>query len=427
MSRAGDVAAPAALRFDRAVLGNGLTVIGEFNRYAVSVAGGYFVRTGARDEADAVAGVSHFLEHMMFKGTDRRTAADINRSFDELGAQYNAFTSEERTVYYGAVLPERLPALLDLLSDMMRPALRQEDFDVEKNVILEEIAMYEDRPNFRVFELAGRGFWNGHPLGNSVLGGADSIRALKREQMLAYFERRYAPSNLTLAVAGNYDWDEVVATAEGLTSGWQAFDVERELPRPQPSQGQAATQDDALKRVHVAAYAPGLAAADERRYPAAILANVLGDDSGSRLFWALVDRGLADSAGLGHEASDGTGAFVGYLSCAPERAPEVLEVYRRVLVEAQDAPPDAQEWERAQRKLATALTLRAETPLGRLVSLGASYQTLGRYQSVQDVVFAVMGSTVADGHALLAERPFDRLYLHTLGPGAASEERTPSS
>ena len=420
MSVDASAAAPGAtLRFDRTVLPNGLTVIGEHNPFAATVAAGYFVRTGARDESADVAGVSHFLEHMLFKGTDRRTAADINRSFDELGAQYNAFTSEERTVYYGALLPERLPQLLDLLSDMMRPALRQEDFDVEKNVILEEIAMYEDRPQFRVFEVAGRQFWNGHPLGQSVLGGQDSIRALTREQMLAYFGRRYAPSNLTLVLAGAYDWESVTRQVAELAGGWEAFDVGRELPRPDPARGTGETRDGKLERVHTAVFAPGYAADDARRYAAAVLANVLGDDSGSRLFWSLVDKGLADSASLGHEASDGAGAFVGYVSAAPERAAEVLDTYRRVLVEAQDDVLDPDEWRRAQRKLATGLTLRAETPLGRLVSLGAGYQALGRYRSVQDVVDDVMRSSPDDGRALLEERPFDRLYLHTLGPGKA--------
>jgi predicted Zn-dependent peptidase len=408
-----------AIRFDRAVLDNGLTVIGEFNPYASTVAAGYFVRTGARDETADVAGVSHFLEHMLFKGTDRRSAADINRSFDELGAQYNAFTSEERTVYYGALLPDRLPRLLDLLSDMMRPALRADDFDLEKNVILEEIAMYEDRPHFRVFEVAGKEFWNGHPLGNSVLGGEASIRALARDQMLAYFERRYAPSNLTLVVAGAYDWPAVTAQVAELTSSWEPFEAAREFPAPTPLHGEGRTEDAKLERVHAAVFAPGVAAADERRYAAAVLANVLGDDSGSRLFWRLVDRGLADSASLGHEASDGAGAYVGYVSAAPERAAEVIDIYRGVVENAQDEPLDPAEWRRAQRKLATGLTLRAESPLGRLVSLGAAYQTLGRYQSVQDVVEAVMNSSVEQGRALLAERPFDGLYVHTLGPRGA--------
>lgn len=405
------------LRFDSTVLANGLTVIGEHNPFAASVAAGYFVRTGARDENAEVAGVSHFLEHMMFKGTDRRSAADINREFDELGAQYNAFTSEERTVYYGAVLPDRLPRLLDLLSDMMRPALRQADFDVEKNVILEEIAMYEDRPHFRVFELGGKGFWNGHPLGNSVLGGQDSIRALRREQMLAYFERRYASSNLVLAVSGDYDWDAVTEEVARLTETWHPFEVGRQLAEPRPNAGEGHARDDALSRVHAAVFAPGLAVTDERRYAAAVLGNVLGDDSGSRLFWALVDKGLADAASLGHEASDGAGAYVGYVSSAPERADEVIATYKRVLTEVQNGALDAQEWRRAQRKLATALTLRAETPLGRLVSLGVAQQTLGRYQSVQDVVRSVMESSVEEGHALLAGRPFDALYVHRLQPG----------
>lgn len=419
MSGRPETTARGELRFDTLTLDNGLTIVGELNPRAASVAAGYFVRTGARDEAADVAGVSHFLEHMLFKGTDRRTAADINRSFDELGAQYNAFTSEERTVYYGAVLPERLPQLLDLLSDMMRPALRQDDFDVEKNVILEEIAMYEDRPHFRVFELAGQRFWNGHPLGHSVLGGQASIQALTREQMLAYFQRRYAPSNLALAVSGAYDWEDLTTGVARLTRDWRPYQARRELPPAEPAVGEGRTADGALSRVHAAVFAPGLAATDERRYAAAVLANVLGDDSGSRLFWALVDKGLADSASLGHEASDGAGAFVGYVSAAPERADEVLGSYRRVLLEAQDGALDAEEWRRAQRKLATSLTLRAETPLGRLVSFGAGYQALGRYQSVQELVRAVMSSSVEDGRALLALRPFDRLYLHRLGPDGA--------
>lgn len=276
--------------------------------------------------------------------------------------------------------------------------------------------MYEDRPHFRVFELAGRRFWNGHPLGHSVLGGQEAIRALTREQMVAYFERRYAPSNLTLVVAGAYDWQAVTSQVAELTAHWRPFDTTRELPEAHPAAGRSDTRDAKLERVHAAAFAPGVAARDDRRYAAAILGNVLGDDSGSRLFWSLVDKGLADAASLGHEASEGAGAFVGYVSAAQDQASEVLDVYGRVLAEAQDRPPDAEEWRRSQRKLATALTLRAETPLGRLLSLGIGYQTLGRYQSVTEVVQAMLECPSDEGAALLASRPFDRLYLHTLGP-----------
>src|SRR5690606_37200805 len=189
------------LRFDSVTLPNGLRIIGEHNPAAASVAAGYIVQAGSRDEVPAVSGVSHFLEHMAFKGNDAYSPEDINRVFDELGAQYNAYTSHERTVYYGPVLPERLPAMLELLSVLMRPVLRQSDFDVEKKVILEEIAMYEDRPSFRVFDLSSEPYWRGHPLGNSILGSSASITDLRMDQMSAYHSERYAPGNLLLVLA----------------------------------------------------------------------------------------------------------------------------------------------------------------------------------------------------------------------------------
>src|SRR5918911_515763 len=165
------------MRYDHLTLDNGLNIVGEYNEGAQSMAVGYFVRTGSRDETPAISGCSHFLEHMMFKGSDRRSADDVNREFDEIGAQYNASTSEENTVYYGAVLPEFQSRVVDLLTDMMRPALRQEDFEVEKKVILEEIALYKDRPQFTVYDEARTTFYGGHPLGNSVLGSEESIGA----------------------------------------------------------------------------------------------------------------------------------------------------------------------------------------------------------------------------------------------------------
>src|SRR5918911_4699037 len=163
------------MRYDHLTLDNGLNIVGEYNEGAQSMAVGYFVRTGSRDETPAISGCSHFLEHMLFKGSDRRSADDVNREFDEIGAQYNAFTSEENTVYYGAVLPEFQERALDLLTDMMRPALRTDDFDMEKKVILEEIALYRDRPQFLVIDEARSTFYPGHPLGQSVLGTTETI------------------------------------------------------------------------------------------------------------------------------------------------------------------------------------------------------------------------------------------------------------
>src|SRR6516162_2016575 len=173
--------------FHSHVLSNGLQIIGETSPSARSVALGFFVRTGARDETGEVSGVTHFLEHMVFKGTPRRTALDVNRDFDRIGAHYNAFTSEENTVFYAAILPEYLPQAVDVLADILRPSLRNDDFDMEKNVIIEEIGMYEDQPMWSAYDHAKKHYFVGHPLGNSILGTPESITALTRDQMAAYF------------------------------------------------------------------------------------------------------------------------------------------------------------------------------------------------------------------------------------------------
>src|SRR2546421_1161732 len=196
--------------FHTHVLDNGLQIIGETSPSARSVALGFFVRTGSRDESREVSGVTHFLEHMVFKGTPRRTALDVNRDFDRIGAHYNAFTSEENTVFYAAILPEYLPQAVDILADILRPSLRVEDFDMEKNVIIEEIGMYEDQPMWSAYDHAKRSYFAEHNIGNSILGTADSIRALKRDQMYQYFERRYVAPNVTVVAAGNFEWPRLV-------------------------------------------------------------------------------------------------------------------------------------------------------------------------------------------------------------------------
>src|SRR6201981_925562 len=191
------------MSFHEHVLPNGLQIIGETNPAVHSAALGFFVRTGSRDETPEVSGVTHFLEHMVFKGTPRRSALDVNSDFDRIGAHYNAFTSEENTVFYAAILPEYMPEAVDILPDILRPSLRKDDFEMEKNVIIEEIGMYEDQPNWSAYDHAKRIYFAEHALGNSILGTPDSIRALKRDQMHAYFERRYVAPNITVAVAGN--------------------------------------------------------------------------------------------------------------------------------------------------------------------------------------------------------------------------------
>jgi predicted Zn-dependent peptidase len=402
--------------FHKTTLPNQLTIIGEHNPNAQSFAAGYFVNTGSRDEQPDMSGVSHFLEHMMFKGTPRRSAEDINLEFDALGANYNAYTNEERTVYYGAVLPERGHQLLDLLTDMMRPALREDDFNIEKNVILEEIAMYQDRPSFNVFDKGSHKFFNGHPLGNSILGSTQSIQDLKVEQMSHYFQRRYAPNNMTLVVAGNYDWEKVVEKVKEQSASWQAAESPRTYSKPQPQIGHDHELDASLKRTHVAFFAPGISAQSDLHYAASLLASCIGDSTGSRLYWSLVDKGIVDSAGLYHEVADGYGMFSGYVSTTPEQLAEVTDIFKQELLKVEQEGLSSEEWKRAQRKLATSLTLRSETPFGRLMYLGSSYLYTQNYQSTSEIIAAINQASLDDAQKILSDKPFSNVYSFALQP-----------
>ncbi|MHC4682165.1 MAG: M16 family metallopeptidase, partial [Planctomycetota bacterium] len=239
------------MEFKSEKLDNGLAVIGEVNKSAKSTAVGFFVKAGARDETGDISGVSHFLEHMLFKGTGRLTALEVNEAFDRTGAQFNAFTSEENTVYYAAVLPEYLAEVTRLWAELMRPALRDEDFNIEKNVIKEEIAMYKDLPNFDVMERCRTLHFDGHPCGNSVLGSGESIDGLTAEQMRGYFETRYAPNNMVLACAGNFDWEQICSIAADSCAAWQKQNVERTLDHSEGSKRKERVGKANLVREHV--------------------------------------------------------------------------------------------------------------------------------------------------------------------------------
>src|ERR1051325_3292360 len=219
-----------SMTFRNHTLDNGLEIIAETSPDAYSSAYAFFVRTGARDETPEISGVSHFLEHMVFKGSANRTAEEVNRDLDDLSASSNAFTSEEQTVYYATTLPDDQEAIVELLADMMRPVLRQEDFDTEKQVILEEIAKYDDQPPYGAHEKCMAAFFGEHPLGKSVLGTTRSVGDLRREQMLEYFERRYSPKNIVLAAAGNVDFGELVKEVERNCGSWKPFEAARNAP-----------------------------------------------------------------------------------------------------------------------------------------------------------------------------------------------------
>ena len=360
------------MQFKQEILENGLTITAEANPSAASMALGFFVRTGSRDESPElpISGVSHFLEHMMFKGTDRRSPFDINREFDEMGAAYNAFTSEENTVYYGAVLPEFQQRVLDLLSDMMRPALRAEDFETEKQVILEEIALYQDRPQFRLYEKLMAEHFGEHPLSHSVLGTSESIQALKRDDMLDYFNHRYSPGNVTLVAAGNLDWDGLVGQARKTCGHWKDYSVTRDPPETAGTGRTGAIVDAKLLRQNVGMISPAPGAQDDRRYTADVLAAIVGDVVGSRLFYALIEPAIAEEASCTYESLDGTGIFITFISADPDRADRAVEIVHDEYEKFMTEGPTDQEMEAARNKIASFATLKGELPMGRLTAVG---------------------------------------------------------
>jgi predicted Zn-dependent peptidase len=366
------------------VLPNGLKIIGEYHPAARSSAMGFFVKTGARDESIPECGISHFLEHMMFKGTASRTSMDITYQLGSLGAQSNAYTSEESTVYYGAVLPENLAAFQELLSDMVRPALDPDEFNMEKKVILEEIALYLDRPVFQLLELSQIEFFQGHKAGNSVIGTTQSVGAITRDQMHAYYSRRYAPNNMVLAVAGQFDWQKFVTAAEKQCGGWARFETPRETP---PFLGRVVQKQftkSNLQQAHLLLMMVGPSQQDDERFPLAVLSMILGDSVGSKLYWALVNNGIAESASFDIDERDGTGIMHAYTSTAPERLAEV----RGILLKVLENPMDFSEadLERAKTKLLSRIVLSGELPMGRMMALGTEWLMRKKIHSLRELM-----------------------------------------
>jgi predicted Zn-dependent peptidase len=410
----------SGLRVDHAVLDDGLRVVGEHNPAAASTAVGVVVETGSRDERPEEHGVSHFLEHLCFKGDDERTGSDVSRAFDALGARYNAYTSEERTVYYGAVLPEAAPALLELLDGMLRPALRAEDIEVERQVVLEEIAMYADRPDAVAFERGARAYFDANAFGRGVLGTEDSVRGLDAERVRGYWDRRYGADNQLVVITGRYDWDATLRFLERARRPATGAAGGGERLAPIARSGRGGERKAGVHRAHAALFAPGVGRGDPRRMAASLLAQTIGDDDNGALFWALVEPGIADSAVLWHDPADGFGSFQAYLGCDAADVGTVLERVDAELERVQREGVSEGAWRPAQRTLATGLTLRGETPMGRLVAVASSYLDRGRVQGVQEVVDEVLRTERSAGEALLAERPFDARYTFVLEPGAAT-------
>jgi predicted Zn-dependent peptidase len=410
------------LQFHHKQLANGLDIVAEINPDSHSFAAGLFVKTGARDEAQSVNGVSHFLEHMMFKGSSRYGWEDMNRIFDEMGARYNAFTTQEMTAYYANVLPEFTERAIEHLSHLLRPAIRPEDFDTEKKVILEEIAMYLDDPGHRLYERLMEAHFGEHPLSQSVLGSAQSIQQLQRDQMAEYFRHRYGPGNMVLSVTGRLAFEEVVKLAEKYMGSWPHVDAPRHHRDPVYKPQRQSLTDPKLNRQYTMGMTPGPSAQDDRRFAARVLADVIGDSEGSRFYWALVDNAIADEADFGFYPHDGCGSFYISLATAPQRTEEALSI---ALAELQKVKSDLNddEVERAKNKIASSIVLSGEVPIGRMRSIGGQWMYNREYRSLEQDMATLMSVTPASLKQLMQEFTFDPMTIVTLGPGEKTGEK----
>ena len=404
------------MEFKKKILGNGLAIVGEVNKSAKSAAVGFFVKTGSRDESKEINGVSHYLEHMLFKGTEKLSAFEVSEAFDRTGAQFNAFTSEENTVYYAAMLPEYLAKVTELWIELMRPALRDDDFNIEKNVIKEEIAMYKDLPSYDVMERCRSLHFESHPCGNSVLGSEESIDGLAAEQMNNYFMRRYAPNNIVLAVVGNLDWEQICSIAQDSCSEWQKQGAGRELAHYGGSQKKKRIEKSNLAREHICLMSPSVSAQDPRRFAASLLAIIVGDNVGSRFYWELVDKALAEAATMQFGAMDGTGAFHSYIRCSREEEPKVLEIVRDIFSSLPQSGISDDELRKAKNKVLSALVIKNEVPMGRLIDLGFNWVYLKEYRTIEDDINAIKAVTVRDVNSLIGQFNPNDFTQFSIGP-----------
>jgi predicted Zn-dependent peptidase len=397
----------AAAGFERTELPNGLRVLTERMPAVRSVTLGIWAGVGSRDETPRLAGASHYLEHLLFKGTRRRSARDIAEAMDAVGGETNAFTSKEYTCFYARTLDRDLPLAVDILVDMLRQSkLAAADIDAERTVILEEIGMHNDAPDDVVHDLFAEALFGGHPLGRPVLGTVDSITAIQRDAIARYWRRHYAPGNLVVAAAGSLEHDQVVelvADAFGQSEDGEPIGP-REGRREPRVHGGVAVRRKPTEQAHVVLGGRGLSRADPRRFALGVLNVAFGGGVSSRLFQEVREkRGLVYSIYSYAAQYTETGSFSVYAGAAPKRIHDVLAIVRDELERVVADGLTEAELERGKGHLEGSLVLGMEDTSGRMTRLGKSELIHGEILSVDEVIRRVDAVTDADVRAVAKE------------------------
>ncbi|HYZ28111.1 MAG TPA: pitrilysin family protein [Thermoleophilaceae bacterium] len=399
-------------------LDSGLRVVSERIDTVRSVALGFWIRTGSRDETVEEAGVSHFLEHLLFKGTDRFSSTEIDQIFDGMGAEINAGTGKETTSVYSRFLDKHFERAFDVMSDMvLRPSYP--DIDSERQVVIEEIAMYEDEPSDKVHDVLAQAVFGDHPLGRPVIGRAEVIANVPVPEIAAYHDERYAAANLVLAAAGNVTHERLVELAQNASrNGLPAAARSRELvAAPAQADPRMCFFQKQTEQFHVTLGAPGIQRGDDRRFALRVLDTILGGSTSSRLFQEVREkRGLAYAVYSYSSQYIDSGQIGMYVGTRPENVPQALDVIGTELRKLRDAGVAPDELERAKENVKGRTVLSMESMLARMNRLGSSVLT-GVPLLTLDEVLARTDAVTADDIAALVEELYDPARLSAAAVG----------
>ena len=390
---------------ERARLGNGIPVITEVMPHVRSVSIGVWINTGSRHELAEQNGISHFIEHMVFKGTTTRSAEDIARSVDSVGGHLDAFTSKEMISFNTKVLDEHLPLAFDVLSDLvLHPVFREEDIVKEQGVVLEELKMDEDNPDFLVHEIFAGNFWKDHSLGKPIIGSKKTIKSFHQEMVREYYNHAYVPENIVVTAAGNLDHGQVMRLVDGALGG-----LDRRAPAPEnrmpATHAIIALRDkQALEQVHLCLGAPSHALVDDRRYATYVLNTLLGGGMSSRLFQNIREKqGLAYAVYSEVGAYRDTGCMSIYAGTSIESAERVVEMILKEFRELKDGAITQEEMRRAKDHLKGSLMLSLESTSSRMMNLARQQMYFGRFISMDELLTSIEGVTVDQVQAIAAE------------------------
>lgn len=409
----------------RTVLPGGLRIVTETLPSVRSATFGIWANVGSRDETPTLNGATHYLEHLLFKGTDKRSALDISSAIDAVGGEMNAFTAKEYTCYYARVLDTDLPLAIDVVCDMLTGSLiREEDVDAERGVILEEIAMTEDDPGDCVHDLFARTMYGDTPLGRPVLGTVETINALGAERIRRFYKKHYDPTRLVVAAAGNVDHNKVVRQVRAAFEKAGALtrtDAEPVGPRGGAKRIRTAGRVDLVNRkteqAHVVLGMPGLARTDERRWALGVLNTALGGGMSSRLFQEVREkRGLAYSVYSYTSGFADTGLFGVYAGCRPNQVHDVLRICRDELDKVASDGLTDDEIRRAVGQLSGSTVLGLEDTGAIMNRIGKSELCWGDQMSVDDMLARIAAVTPDEVRAVARDVLAQRPSLAVIGP-----------